>query len=149
MEQLQAALVQGYLTAIVRAMGCVPREAAKVDDDGTLPRKLQQLATGGVNGEAIWSAWSTPRRRWFFRAEHVTDELGAPVVNVHAYSREGHLVSSTVWVRDGTGEWLRTSEQARRSNQPARRPSQPRTRLERSLRAQHSEHRKSVPTDRA
>jgi len=89
----------------------VPKGSYQIRDPYSIPRDVRKVLTQAVKEGQTWSCWAHGMHTWLFTCNvslPLSQERGAPVLQVSIYGDDGGLRDCGAWVPDQHGKWCRS-----------------------------------------
>lgn len=105
--------VDRLLESFIIGTNRVPQAAYLVRSPSELSQDLMALVQQAQRKHRAWAAWTDDHATWLFAAEMslaLSRERGAPVLEIHAYSKHAELLETGFWAHGKQGNWQRCAD---------------------------------------
>ena len=109
----QPARVERLLESYILHEANLPWGAYRMRSAATVPRELRGPIMQAVKLGRTWSCWTDGTQTWLFTAEmslELSQEHGAPVLQVNLYSDDGSLRGSGTMMTNQAGKWCHCAD---------------------------------------
>lgn len=104
--------VQELLESYISQSEVVPKGSYQIREPGSVPREARRVLAQALKAGQTWSCRAHGLHIWLFTCSMsrlLSQERGAPVLNVSLYGDDGGLRDCGTWMPDQTGKWCRSA----------------------------------------
>lgn len=107
-----ASPVEELLESYISQSEVVPKGAYRIREPGSVPRKVRKPLIAAAREGQAWSCRAHGLHTWLFTcnmSRSLSQERGAPVLQVSLYGDDGGLRDCGNWMPDQNGKWCRSA----------------------------------------